>query len=296
MLSASAGVIAIVIAILAPCTHASAQGGTAPLPGGLRAGLDDDDAPIRRDTQRAQPPRRRADPPAAGTLPSFDGSDNGTPRFGNPAGSGAGGTGFVSTNIKRLTPDKRNVRRPPAKFGSRLGAAPAPASRPTAGAPLALTPGAATAATSAASTDATATGTVPAVTPAPTPAAAPPRNPLLRIPDATATGVTAGTVNTTNLPAATTTLLRRRTAVEDDPFAPLGLRLGSFTVLPAVETTGGFDSNPARVPGAKSSLFTTIAPEVAAKSDWTRHEVTATLRGTYTAYDKTPELDRPTVD
>ena len=33
-----------------------------------------------------------------------------------------------------------------------------------------------------------------------------------------------------------------------------------------------------------------------ARSDWQRHEVTAALRGSYTAYDKTPELDRPSVD
>jgi hypothetical protein len=91
-------------------------------------------------------------------------------------------------------------------------------------------------------------------------------------------------------------LLRRRTAPEQDAFAPLGLRAGVFTVLPAVEVTGGFDSNPARVPGGKSSLFTVIAPEVVARSDWVRHEVTANLRGSYTAYDKTPELDRPAVD
>ena len=52
-------------------------------------------------------------------------------------------------------------------------------------------------------------------------------------------------------------------------------------------------TNPGRVPGGKASFLTTVAPEVIAKSDWTRHEITATLRGSYTAYDKTPELDRP---
>ena len=293
---ASAGVIAI----LAFFAHASAQPVTAPLPGGLRAGLDDDDTPQRRATPRSQPAPRRTDPRPAGTLPSFDGSDNQPPRYGNPAGSGAGGSGFVSTNIKRLTPDKRTTRRPPAKFGSKLGSAPTAATS-TAGMPLSLTPGTTTTTIGATSTTAATNGTATntttqAATPAPTPSAAPPRSPLLRIPDGTSTGGVAGTVNTANLPSATTTLLRRRTAIEDDPFAPLGLRTGAFVVLPAVEATGGFDSNPARVPGGKSSLFTVITPEVAAKSDWTRHEVTATLRGSYTAYDKTPELDRPTVD
>lgn len=257
--------------------------------------LGDDDTLRRRDTPRTPPPRRAADPQPAGTTPSLDGSDNANPTFGNPAGSGAGRTGFVSTNIKRLTPDKRTLRRPPAKFGSKLGSAPSTTTS-TAAMPLSITPGATTPTLGATPTTATTSAATAAATPAPTPSAAPPRNPLLRIPDGTSTGGTAGTVNTANLPAATTTLLRRRTAVEDDPFAPLGLRLGSFAVSPALETTGGFDSNPARVPNGKSSLFTVIAPEVAAKSDWTRHEVTAALRGSYTAYDKTPELDRPTVD
>jgi len=90
-------------------------------------------------------------------------------------------------------------------------------------------------------------------------------------------------------------LLRRRTAAIEDPFAPLGLRTGVFTLLPALEVTGGYDTNPARVPSGKSSFFTTVSPEVVARSDWARHEVTANLRGSYTAYDKTPELDRPAV-
>src|SRR2546423_3387480 len=41
------------------------------------------------------------------------------------------------------------------------------------------------------------------------------------------------------------------------------------------------------------SAFLTVSPELLAKSDWQRHEVTATLRGSYTAYGQTPELDRP---
>jgi len=84
--------------------------------------------------------------------------------------------------------------------------------------------------------------------------------------------------------------------LEEDAFAPLGVRAGAFLVLPALEVTGGYDTNPGRVPGGKSSFLTTVSPELIAKSDWTRHEVTATLRGSYTAYDKTPELDRPAFD
>ena len=103
-------------------------------------------------------------------------------------------------------------------------------------------------------------------------------------------------MNGTRLTTASTTLLRRRTAVEEDAFAPLGLRPGAFLVLPSVEVTGGYDTNPARTPNGRASPFVTVSPEVVARSDWTRHEVTASLRGSYTAYDKTPELDRPSFD
>ncbi len=40
----------------------------------------------------------------------------------------------------------------------------------------------------------------------------------------------------------------------------------------------------------------TVSPELLARSDWQRHEVTANLRGSYTTYGQTPELDRPSFD
>src|SRR2546421_3139629 len=126
--------------------------------------------------------------------------------------------------------------------------------------------------------------------------AAPPRNPLVRIPDGTPAGGVAGTVSTAQMTTAQATLLRRRTAAEEDAFAQLGVRAGAFLVSPAVEVFGGYDTNPARAPGGRPSAFVTVSPELLAKSDWQRHEVTATLRGSYTAYGQTPELDRPSFD
>ena len=92
------------------------------------------------------------------------------------------------------------------------------------------------------------------------------------------------------------TLLRRRTIPEEDAFAQLGLRAGAFLVSPAVEIIGGYDTNPARTPGGRASPLITVAPELLARSDWVRHEVTAILRGSYTAYSQTPEQDRPAFD
>ncbi len=60
--------------------------------------------------------------------------------------------------------------------------------------------------------------------------------------------------------------------------------------------TGGYDTNPARTPGGRASSLLTVSPELIARSDWQRHEVTATLRGSYTTYGQTPELDRPAFD
>jgi hypothetical protein len=155
-----------------------------------------------------------------------------------------------------------------------------------------VTPGSASS-TASNTAPAPATTKPPAATP---PAPAPPRNPLVRIPDGTTTGDIAGTVSTARMTTATALLLRRRTSPEEDAFAQLGLRTGAFIVSPAVEIIGGYDTNPARVPAARASSFVTVAPELLAKSDWERHEVTATLRGSYTAYGQTPELDRPAFD
>ncbi|MBN8921252.1 MAG: outer membrane beta-barrel protein [Rhizobiales bacterium] len=92
-------------------------------------------------------------------------------------------------------------------------------------------------------------------------------------------------------------LLGQRTwPVDDDPFGPLGVRAGSFIVRPAVEAGGGYDSNPARTPGGRGSWFYQVAPEIQARSDWSRHELTAVLRGTYIGYDSTPSMDRPTME
>ena len=51
------------------------------------------------------------------------------------------------------------------------------------------------------------------------------------------------------------TLLRRRTTPEEDAFAQLGLRTGAFLVSPAVEIIGGYDTNPARTPNGRGSVW-----------------------------------------
>ena len=92
---------------------------------------------------------------------------------------------------------------------------------------------------------------------------------------------------------------RRRRAETDDPYDPLGLRLGSFILKPAIELSGGFDSNPERATRARGGNVLIVAPELKVQSDWARHEWRADIRGrykTYPGFDAVPSLDQPFVD
>ena len=81
---------------------------------------------------------------------------------------------------------------------------------------------------------------------------------------------------------------------ELDPHEPLGIRAGAFIVKPAVEVSGGYDSNPGRdAERPKGSPFYVLAPELQAVSDWERHEFRAKLRGNFTAYTERSDLNRP---
>jgi hypothetical protein len=114
---------------------------------------------------------------------------------------------------------------------------------------------------------------------------------------APATAVPASAVPTSDPALAVPRTLVRRPAADDKPFDPLGIRAGSFLLRPAIEVSGGYDTNPARSSGAgRGSSFGIVAPELQANSSWSRHELTANLRGSYTAYGTTPAQDRPAFD
>ncbi len=91
--------------------------------------------------------------------------------------------------------------------------------------------------------------------------------------------------------------LIRRPVVDAAPFDPVGIDAGSFRLRPAIEVSGGYDTNPARTNvGGGASNFGIVAPELQANSNWSRHELTADLRGSYTAYGAAPSQDRPAFD
>ena len=184
--------------------------------------------------------------------------------LGPPPGSGAGSTGFDSTNAvrRKLRPA---VRARPAR----------PPAATAAGAP--------------------AVQLVP-VRPVPQPARRGARAREM--------------VETTAQVPTIATPTRRNTPVPQDPYEPLGLRSGGLTLFPAVELTGGYDTNPAHINTAKGSATFIVAPELRLRSDWQRHALTADIKANYQAYSEsfdccTPNglqtgaprsLDRPFMD
>lgn len=176
-------------------------------------------------------------------------------RYGNPSGSGAGATGFVSTDMPPSSVVRRplNAREDASEWVSTVApdrwAIPAPE--------LSVAPEART-------------------------ASGRPASPL------------PGTLlqeAQPELPAP-----RQRDAIEEDAFAPVGVHAGSFIVRPAIELGGGYSSNPGRFTGGRGSWFYSVAPEVRARSDWSRHELSLALRGSYVGYEAVPEVNQPSLD
>ena len=87
---------------------------------------------------------------------------------------------------------------------------------------------------------------------------------------------------------------RKRKRPEEDPYAPLGLRLGNVILRPAITGSVGYDSNPERISGpSKGSLFTRTEGELGVQSDWNVHELTGMLRGGYSRYYRDDSASRP---
>ncbi len=167
------------------------------------------------------------------------------PKFGNPPGSGAGTTGFDSTNVRA----NRKIRRPA------VVAVPLPplAPKDQTVAPIYREP----------------------VVVRPVPVALPPVYP-----------------NSVQQRAP----LIRRGPVDEDPFGPLGIRAGAFIWKPAVELTGGYDTNVPRSTERKGSPLWMVAPELQVKSDWSRHEFVLDMRGSYTWYTTLEDFNKPALD
>ncbi len=86
----------------------------------------------------------------------------------------------------------------------------------------------------------------------------------------------------------------KRVLVEDDPFAPVGVRIGTLRLLPFVETSAGYESNPNQVNiGVKPSLDLRVDGGAAVASDFSSGSLTANLRGGYSEFPANPTANRP---
>jgi hypothetical protein len=81
-----------------------------------------------------------------------------------------------------------------------------------------------------------------------------------------------------------------------DPYEALGIKVGSFLVLPAIEFSGGYNTNPQHVPSGPGSVYYVVAPELHVRSLWASNSLTADIVGSYTGYETssfTPTLNAP---
>ena len=80
---------------------------------------------------------------------------------------------------------------------------------------------------------------------------------------------------------------------DEDPFAPVGIGLGSLRLDPYADGEAGYDSNPARVAGGKGSRTEQMQAGAVLQSDWTNHSLRGSLDLGYTRYDALPQSDAP---
>ena len=182
-------------------------------------------------------------------------------QFGPPTNfapaSGAGKTGFDSTNARKKTAGKRKPAGTAASTDSKTIAPGLPA-------PLTISPS--------------------------SPAQKPANNAFAQAPAAPP-----GTPPVEIGPIRKMPPKRKAHSEPPDEYAQLGIRAGAFDLYPALELIGGYATNPGASPNPKGASLYTIAPELRAQSNWSRHELKADLRGSYTGYspDESPTLSRP---
>jgi hypothetical protein len=253
----------------------------------------------------ATAPRDQAPPAGRFTVPS---RSSAPPVYGSPTGFGAGDTGFDSSNrpkSKRLaqTPDQGSAIAPPT-FDQVAPPPPQVSSQPPVLAPP-LPPEIHPA--KAASRPGASLPPPPDQLPLSNPpaevhplAAANRRGAILPIPPAedfagSASTPPPGTPPPNTLPLGTVPQSTLPIAGAD-PYEALGIKAGSFLILPALELSAGYDTNPQHATTPASSPYFVVAPELHVRSDWSSHSLTADIVGSYFDYTNNsfqPSLSRP---
>jgi hypothetical protein len=87
---------------------------------------------------------------------------------------------------------------------------------------------------------------------------------------------------------------KRRPAVDDKPFDPLGISVGDLKLTPYIEEDLGWASNPGQASGPqKGSAFETTEAGVSLQSDWSRSDLHGSLKGGYSDYFSDPQDSAP---
>lgn len=221
------------------------------------------------------------------------------PRFRQVPSRGAGATGFISTNVPRRRAGAAGAAPPrPAQMRNTIDPTPLPSddvmtspntaedTQSPIGAPRSR------AGTLQGASGTAQSGSAAAASP-PTPGGSPPSpGPTFGAGSTPGTPVPSHTLAGANLPYS----LRGKPAVDDDPFAAVGIQAGNFVLRPALEVWSGYDTNPARIINGRGSSLIIVSPELQAQSNWERHELTANIRGSYNEYPSVPFADRPSLD
>lgn len=94
--------------------------------------------------------------------------------------------------------------------------------------------------------------------------------------------------------AALPSLPRKTIRPDENPFGPIGYGVGSTRILPYIEQSLGYDSNPEQVAtGVKASAFSRTEGGLTIQSDWSAHELKGDIRGGYDDFFSNPRANRP---
>lgn len=91
-------------------------------------------------------------------------------------------------------------------------------------------------------------------------------------------------------------LRRALPRTQDDPFAPLGLRLGSFTLYSTLEQSFGTSDNLTNTLDGVRGAFSETAGSVRLLSNWDRHEAEINALASFRRNDSGPLQDVPRID
>ena len=82
-------------------------------------------------------------------------------------------------------------------------------------------------------------------------------------------------------------------AEQEATYAPVGLRVGTFTFLPSLTLTGGYTDNVQTTIDGDPGPFYRLRPALIMRSDWARHQVSGTFNGDFQGFPNHSEFDNP---